>query len=156
MSIAKTLISLRNQAHLSQEDLASLLHINRMTYHYYETGRHQPPLETMYILADYYHVSMDSLYGRREMFSCPALNTQIFPASEPPVCQDKPAETAVRRFRFLRLSRDLRQEDIAAELGISRSAYSYYESGKRQPPASRLIRIADYYRVSIDWLCGRK
>ena len=60
------------------------------------------------------------------------------------------------RMKELRKERKLRQEDIAAALDLSLSAYSRYELGKREPPASVLENIADYYNVSVDYLLGRR
>lgn len=60
------------------------------------------------------------------------------------------------RMRELRKERNLRQEHIAVALDISMSAYCNYEQGKREPTASVLERMADYYDVSVDYLLGRK
>lgn len=59
------------------------------------------------------------------------------------------------RMRALRKEKNLRQEDAAAELGLSMSAYCRYELGSREPTASVLCRMADYYGVSADYLLGR-
>ena len=55
----------------------------------------------------------------------------------------------------LRKERKMRQEDIAVELDIALMTYYRYEQGKREPTASVLIRMADYYDVSLDYLVGR-
>lgn len=44
------------------------------------------------------------------------------------------------------------QEDIAKILGITRPAYTAYESGNRQPDYDSLIKLAKYYDVSLDFL----
>lgn len=59
------------------------------------------------------------------------------------------------RMRELRKEKNLRQEDAAAELEISMSAYCRYELGMREPTASVLWRMADYYDVTVDYLLGR-
>ena len=59
------------------------------------------------------------------------------------------------RMKELRLEKSLRQEDAAKELGISMSAYCRYEYGQREPNASILWRMADFYGVTIDYLVGR-
>lgn len=55
----------------------------------------------------------------------------------------------------LRKERKVRQEDIAVELDIALMTYYRYEQGKREPTASVLCRMADYYGVSVDYLLGR-
>ena len=59
------------------------------------------------------------------------------------------------RLKELRKEKDLRQEHVAVALNISMSAYCNYEQGKREPVASVLCRMADYYDVSVDYLLGR-
>ncbi len=59
------------------------------------------------------------------------------------------------RIRDLREDRDLRQQDLADYLGCTQVSYSYYELGKRDIPTDILIRIADYYDTSVDYLLGR-
>ena len=46
--------------------------------------------------------------------------------------------------------------ELCKALGISQTAYSSYESGKRKPSTSQLIMIADYYNVSVDYILGRQ
>ena len=59
------------------------------------------------------------------------------------------------RMKELRKERKVRQEDIAVELDIALMTYYRYEQGKREPTASVLCRMADYYGVSVDYLLGR-
>ena len=59
------------------------------------------------------------------------------------------------RMKELRLKKGLRQEDAAKELRISMSYYCRYEYGEREPNASILWRMADFYGVTIDYLVGR-
>lgn len=61
----------------------------------------------------------------------------------------------VNRIRDLREDRDLRQSDLARETGIDQRTISNYETGKTAPDAYALIKLADYFNVSIDYLVGR-
>ncbi len=54
--------------------------------------------------------------------------------------------------RFLRKERQLLQKEVAVGLGISRAAYSNYETGARTPDLSMLQRMADFFVVSLDEL----
>lgn len=54
---------LRKENNLSQEDVASHLHIIRQTYSHYETGRIMPPIENLYSLAALYDVPIEYLFG---------------------------------------------------------------------------------------------
>jgi transcriptional regulator with XRE-family HTH domain len=60
------------------------------------------------------------------------------------------------RLKNLRTQKGVTQEDVAKALGVSRAAIAGYESGKkREPDYETLSRIADYFRVSVDYLLGR-
>lgn len=59
-----------------------------------------------------------------------------------------------QRLKELRLQRDLTQEELALRLPINRGTYAHYELGKRQPDLETLIRIAQFYDVSTDYLLG--
>ncbi len=47
-----------------------------------------------------------------------------------------------------------KQDDVAKVLGVDRSAYSYYESGKTEPSVKNLIKIARMFKVDVDTLVG--
>lgn len=59
------------------------------------------------------------------------------------------------RLRLLRKEQNLPQEKTAAEIGVGFSTYRRYETGERVPDADVLVRIADFYGVSLDYLVGR-
>ena len=63
--------------------------------------------------------------------------------------------TYFRRLRDLREDADLRQADVAEYLGIQQTVYSRYERGFQTIPLELLIRLADYYQVSLDYLVDR-
>lgn len=56
------------------------------------------------------------------------------------------------RIRNLREDKDLYQKDVAKMLGISQQYYSEYESGNRAIPIFHLIKLAEFYNVSIDYI----
>ena len=60
-----------------------------------------------------------------------------------------------RRIRDLREDRDLLQKDLDAYLQCSQVCYSYYEMGKRDITTDVLLRLADFYATSVDYLLGR-
>ncbi|MBQ8374366.1 MAG: helix-turn-helix transcriptional regulator [Clostridia bacterium] len=59
------------------------------------------------------------------------------------------------RIRDLREDMDLRQSDLAEKTGIDQRTISNYETGKTLPDAYALIKLADFFGVSIDYLVGR-
>ena len=59
------------------------------------------------------------------------------------------------RLFSLRKEQKLTQESTAKELGVALRSYRRYETGEREPDASTLVRMADYYHVTADYLLGR-
>lgn len=58
------------------------------------------------------------------------------------------------RIRDLREDHNLKQKAVAARLGISQQTYSNYENGHREIPISAVVALANYYKVSTDYLLG--
>lgn len=56
--------------------------------------------------------------------------------------------------RDLREDRDLKQKTIASYLGVSQQTYSNYENGRRDIPLWAILKLSEYYKVSIDYLLG--
>ena len=54
----------------------------------------------------------------------------------------------------LREDADKTQQEIANILGTSQTMYARYERGANEMPIHHLIRLAQYYNVSLDYLCG--
>lgn len=59
------------------------------------------------------------------------------------------------RLRQLRTENHLRQDQIARLAGVERSSVSLWESNLRQPSYSTLVRLANLYGVTTDYLLGR-
>lgn len=60
-----------------------------------------------------------------------------------------------QRIRNLREDRDMTQTKIAKILGMSQTGYSKYETGENDIPTAILIKLADYYDVSVDYILER-
>lgn len=60
------------------------------------------------------------------------------------------------KLRELRVLSNLTQAEVARRIGVTQSTYNYYEKEKTQPDFDILIKIADLYNVSLDYLLGRQ
>ena len=60
-----------------------------------------------------------------------------------------------QRLRDLREDSDLRQQDIAELLQITQTVYSRYERGFQTSPVLHLLKLADFYHTSTDYILGR-
>lgn len=61
----------------------------------------------------------------------------------------------LKRVYDLREDNDLKQKAVAEYLGIHPNVYRRYEKGTREFPLWAIIRLADFYKVSTDYLLGR-
>ena len=60
-----------------------------------------------------------------------------------------------KRLKDLRIDNDLTQKELADKLGISQQTLSDYEKGKYDLPNDLLIKYADYFKVSVDYILER-
>ena len=59
------------------------------------------------------------------------------------------------RLRDLREDNDMTQAALEKMLGMSQTGYSKYETGENDVPTQILIKLADFYGTSVDYLLGR-
>lgn len=59
------------------------------------------------------------------------------------------------RLKQLRKSKGLSQKQIANYLGITPTAYCYYEQGKRHPDTNTIVKLSNFYNVSTDYIIGK-
>ena len=59
-----------------------------------------------------------------------------------------------KRLKDIREDNDKSQKEIAEVIGTSQSYYAQYENGKRAIPFDRVIILAKYYNISLDYLAG--
>lgn len=64
-------------------------------------------------------------------------------------------EKMKNRLKILRLERGLTQKELQEQTGIEQALLSKFEREERIPPTETLIRLADFYGVSLDWLLCR-
>ena len=64
--------------------------------------------------------------------------------------------TFAEKLRMLRKQKGLSQGEVARRLHFQRATYGQYEQGRRHPDYETLIKIADFYDISVDYLLGRE
>ena len=60
-----------------------------------------------------------------------------------------------KRLKQLRNNTDYKQEEIANKIGVMRQTYAGYEKGRRKPDLYTLVKLANFYNVTTDYLLGR-
>lgn len=66
----------------------------------------------------------------------------------------KRGEKMYKRIKELREDNDILQKQIAITLNMTRQQYGLYESGKREIPINKIIKLAEFYNTSTDYLLG--
>lgn len=61
-----------------------------------------------------------------------------------------------KKLKELRLENKLTYEGLAKEIGYSKAIIGFWENTQKQPTMDALIRLADFFNVSIDYLVGRE
>lgn len=134
---------LRLDAEKKQGDIANVLEVKRNTYSKWENCINDMPLEKANELANYYQTTLDYLLG----------------LSDKKIFIENPLEInwdiVTIRLLELRKENKLSQEFLSEKLGFAQTTYSQYEIGTRRPTTMKLLIIAQYYNVSIDYLVGR-
>ena len=59
------------------------------------------------------------------------------------------------RLRYLRMSRGLSSKEVYEAIGSSKPSYYRYENGDSEPSTQKLLELASYFNVSMDYLVGR-
>lgn len=59
------------------------------------------------------------------------------------------------QFKRIRIEHNLTQKQVAEGIGITEQSYQRYEYGKVIPSTTVILALADYFDVSLDYLCGR-
>lgn len=59
------------------------------------------------------------------------------------------------RLTYLRTRSGMIQEEVAAAIGVARTTYAGYEQSGREPDYKTLLLLADYFKVSTDYILGR-
>ena len=98
---------------------------------------HLPRFENLFKIAEFYDVSVDWLMGRTE--------------------KEGSRDTCMKfaeKIRMLRSELNLSQPAVAEQMGLSMRGYQNLELGA-EPRYSSLLKVAEFYNVSVDWLMGR-
>ena len=59
------------------------------------------------------------------------------------------------KLKELRTEKGLSQRQFGEIFGVCNQTVSFWETGSREPDLDTIVKIADYFEVSIDYLCGR-
>lgn len=139
------IIEMRKEYGLTQDFIAKELNINESSYQKYEYGITKPKLTALVKLADIFHVSLDYLCGRT--------TEKVYVNTPFPEDVITPLIVTLKRARTMK---KMTQAEAAYALSLSTSGYQKYEIHEAKPSFDKLIKLADFYELSLDKMLGRK
>ena len=136
------LAELRLDNDLKQKDVALKLDIEENNYSKWERNVTDIPLDKFNELANLYDCILDYLIGltnSKTKSERKTINLNLLS----------------QRLLEMRKGKNLTQEKLSNEIGYPQTTYSNYENGSRIPTIFKLMYIAIYYNISLDYLVGR-
>lgn len=133
---------LRKEKGLTQQEVADLVHVDRVRITNWENGKREPNFENLSMLACIFDVSIDFLLSEYSEISKERYlkfkreNMSIFP----------------QRLKELRKEKGYTQQQIADEIGVNRGSYSNWEKGKREPNFETLLKLASILNTTTSYL----
>lgn len=134
---------IREDRELTQQQIASVIGVERSTYSGYEIGKDTIPLRKLILLSEYYKLSIDYIVG------ISSKNNYI------PSDGNIDKIVVGKNLKQIRKEKNLKQKDIFKLLNTTSSTYSAYETGKVLIQTAFIYTIANKYGYSIDWIIGK-
>lgn len=134
---------IREEAELTQWQVAKILNVSRSVYGMWETEADFIPLKRLNDFCTYFDVSFDYALGLSNTRNYSSYKNKI----------DK--NIIKERLKALRKKNNLTQDKLSQKLGITRSLISKYENGTNLILTCFVLAYAKYFNVSADYLVGR-
>lgn len=129
---------IRENADISQKEMASILKVKRSTYSLWELGINIIPLSYIVSFADYFNYTIDYCLGLTNIKNCP---------------NKKGLDLIV--LKEIRLKNNLSQENIADSLKVTQACIVRYEKGLVCISTSNLYKFCKEFKVSMSYICGK-
>lgn len=133
---------IRENADISQKNMANILKVKRSTYSLWELGINIIPLNYIVLFADYFNYTIDYCLGltnNKNKSEKYGLNLTVL----------------AKNMRNIRLNNSLSQENIADILNVTQACIVRYEKGKVCISTSNLYKFCKEFNVSMNYLCGK-
>lgn len=135
----------RENKELTQKEVSKILGISRSTYAGWENGFETISLARLNKLCDYFDISLD--------YMCGISNTKNYKEN---IHNKFSSKIVGNNLKDIRLKHGHTQSKTANLIHTNQSNYSRYEREKNIIPTSIILDFSKYYKVSIDYLCGKK
>ena len=141
--IAERLKDIRIENDLTQTQMAKILNTTQTSYNRWENNVELISLKKITKVCNYFNTSMDYLVG--------ITRNNIGNGKH-----DLNYKVVGNNIKIFRKENKLSQKDLATLLNTSQSTISAYEAGKTIILTAFALEIVKKYKISLDWLCGRK
>lgn len=141
MTFGAKLKELRQNNGLTQSELAIKLDTSKSNISKYESNSIEPNIKTLLLISKYFQIPIDELLAEETMNIPSSLSSN--------------GQHFCKILSHLRKEKGISQHELAKYIGISREAITNLEINKRKPDMEILIKLADYFDVSTDFLLGR-
>lgn len=149
-NFSENLKRLRIIYNISQRQLAIKSGVPRSNLSYYESKKAEPTLTQLIKISNFFYISIDDLIFKKLDLDY-LKNTRINKESNGGV-KSSSFEIFQNNLRILRGEKKLYRVELAEKTDMSVSNISFYESGKIEPKLSSLVKISEFFGVSIDEL----
>lgn len=139
---AERLKELMIELDINQTQLSKIINVESSTISRYLSEQNVPEIEILICLADCFNCSIDFLVGRSENY----LNSGT---------SYKECPTFSVQFKKLLSHFKVSKYKLQKEARISKTIMYYWETGKYQPSIENIIKLANYFDCSIDYILGR-
>ena len=143
MMIAERLKDIRTENDLTQTQMAKILNTTQTSYNRWENNVELISLKKLTRVCNYFNTSMDYLVG---------INRNNIGNGK----HNLNSSIVGNNIIIFRKDNKLSQKDLATLLNTSQSTISAYEAGKTIILTAFALEIVKKYKISLDWLCGRK
>lgn len=141
--------TMRKSRGYTQKELAKMLNCAPSKVAMWETGDRTPRTDDLIKLSEMFDVTVGCLAGVED------IDIEKICSYDLKLNKDTDTSDFSKRLKVLRVNGNKCQEEIASMLGVSTRAYGYYEQGEREPNLISVLKLADYFNVSTDYLLGR-
>ncbi len=140
--------SLRKEKGLKQNELAKKLNASRVTITRYENGTRQPDIGTVEKIAEILNVQPSLLFEVSNVHHEGLEEHQYLNEREGNIIEFKD------RLKSLRKEKNMTLQDICNSINVGKGNLSSYENGHYKPSMEVIIKIANLFSVSTDYLLG--
>lgn len=141
--IKPRLKELRQDTDTTIKKISNILGVNENTYPHWENNYSDMKVIYCNKLANYYHVSIDYLLGLSDNHKLIKEERSIN------------TEDIGNRLRKIRKELNYTEQYVAEKVGIAQTSYSDYENNTTIPTTFKLLAIAQFYNISMDYILGR-